>query len=130
DQSQSVHIIKNVFFTNIALLNSHDHFRLFLLVWPEKLLLSLTTDYFLSALSGLAGQIPERINRLTVLPDFKVQHHFIGAGRTYLGNLPARFNNSLLAYQNSAGVGIGTQVGIVVFDDDQIAVSAQPLPRI
>src|SRR5574343_800859 len=71
------------------------------------------------------GQLLDRVNRLALLANFKVQLHPIRVGGAHFGDLLTLAHHLVFLDQQGLVVSVGRQVVAGVLDDDQVAVAAQ-----
>ncbi len=70
-------------------------------------------------------QVTRRIDRLALATHFKVQLDAIGIGAAHLGNLLTLFDRLIFLDQQRLVVGVSRQIGVVVLEDDEVAIAAQ-----
>src|SRR3989338_2049358 len=70
-----------------------------------------------------ARQVLQRINRFSLAANLEMEFHPIGSRGPHLGNSLTDFDLLPLPNQKPAVVTVGTDVGIAVFNDHQLAVA-------
>lgn len=76
-------------------------------------------------LRSATWQVLQWIDRFTLAANLEVQLHPIGSCGAHLGNRLPYLDLLPFPHQQPAVVTVGTHVGLVVFDDDQLAVAPQ-----
>src|ERR1700687_6268026 len=71
-----------------------------------------------------------RVDGLAEATDFEMKLDLVGVGVAHLSDLLSLANLLSFLDQNLPVVRVGGKVGIVVLDDDQLAVAAQPRSRV
>lgn len=76
------------------------------------------------------GKVSERIHRLAMAANLKMKFDSIGIAGAHLCDALAFFDILIFAYQQLLIMGVGRQIGIVVFQDNQMPIAGQAGTRI
>src|SRR5210317_877590 len=76
------------------------------------------------------GQIPSRVNRLAIAPDFEMQSRLPFRPLPHRRNLLALANGVPLLDQQLGVVPVGTEVGVVMFKNNKLTVADQSTAHI
>src|SRR5450756_688675 len=75
-------------------------------------------------------QIFRRINRLAETTHFKMKLDFAGIGVAHLGDLLSARDALPFFHQHFIVMRVSTEISLIVLDDDQLAITAQPAAAI
>src|SRR5690554_4443815 len=89
-----------------------------------------TLKLFCLGASSQFGQITERVHRLAATSNFKMQLDPVGTTAPHLRDLLPDPDLLPFLYQQTAVMRISTEEIVVMLDDDHVAVTNQPPPRI
>ena len=70
------------------------------------------------------------VHRFAQLSDFKVQIHLIRVGAAHFSDLLTFFDRLIFLDEQGLVVSVGAQVGVVVLEDDQVAVATKAIAGI
>lgn len=82
---------------------------------------------FLEPLFLAPWQVSGGINRVTIFPNFKMQHRLVRSATAQFGNYLTCFYALPFLHQNLAIVCVCTQIVFVVVHDNQVPVTKQPV---
>ncbi|MDQ0586733.1 hypothetical protein QFZ47_000842 [Variovorax paradoxus] len=72
-----------------------------------------------------ARQVARRVDGLALAADFEMQLDAVGVAVAHLGDLLALLHRLVFLHEQRLVMRIGREVGVVVLQDDQVAVAAQ-----